>query len=311
MGFFYDPTTNTYPSLVLRYDGASWQIVPTPARGNDYLTDVTCIAVDDCWAVGYSYTGVAGGYHVTLIMRWDGTTWPIADSPNPLGNEATLAPPQLYGVTCTGASDCWAAGSTFVGTLVSGVNQNLLLHVDGAEWSLAEAPNARYDEVSPQHNLLRDISCRAPDDCRAWGSYYHAPFPLLDFCVAFSGIGVCNTLRVLDLMLHYDGQRWAVVTSQEEDGGGTRFLQGGSCEHISGCLAVGERRDPDQTAKKQTLIAQHSGDSWSLVASPGDESQSSRLYDVACAADVTDGSDCWAVGRNGKETLILRSRDGG
>jgi hypothetical protein len=57
----------------------------------------------DCWAVGESYNGSAV---LTVTERWDGTSWAIVTSPDPLGSGRSI----LYGVTCVSASDCWAVG---------------------------------------------------------------------------------------------------------------------------------------------------------------------------------------------------------
>ena len=109
---FYRTPDNKYKTLLEHWDGSSWSIFTAPGLSDtaNLLTDVTCVAGGECWAVGYS--GLE-----TLTARWDGTNWSITASPTPDGAAG------LLGITCRSASDCWAAG-------VSGttIGETLLLH---------------------------------------------------------------------------------------------------------------------------------------------------------------------------------------
>ena len=95
-----------FKTLVERWNGTSWSIVPSPNASSvqySFLTGVTCASASDCWAVGNYYTGAV---YQTLIAQWDGTSWAIVTSPN---NSAARTS-YLYGVICASASDCWAVG---------------------------------------------------------------------------------------------------------------------------------------------------------------------------------------------------------
>ena len=111
-------TSNINQTLIERWDGTAWAIVSSPNTNptqNNYLDGVTCVSASNCWAVGRYYTGnaVQSGVYQTLIERWDGTSWAIVTSPN---TSATLSN-FLYGVTCVSATDCWAVGYYYNGSV--------------------------------------------------------------------------------------------------------------------------------------------------------------------------------------------------
>lgn len=79
---------NTWFPLALRWNGASWQIQPTPvsAFGDGRLRSVFARAADDVWAVGTANdnTGViGGGYGRALAMHFDGNAWSVVSTPQP------------------------------------------------------------------------------------------------------------------------------------------------------------------------------------------------------------------------------------
>src|SRR5438132_7227001 len=109
-----------------------WSIVTSPnssATQTNYLNGVTCVAANDCWAVGYynDGSGVAGTGQ-TLIEHWNGTAWSISPSPNG-GTRGNL----LEGVTCTSAANCWAVGYYYN---ANNVAQTLVERWNGTVWSV-------------------------------------------------------------------------------------------------------------------------------------------------------------------------------
>ena len=104
---YYD-SGNNHQTLIDRWDGTSWAVVSSPntsATQSNYLKAVTCVSgAADCWAVGYF---INGNIDQTLIERWDGTSWAIVSSPNPLNSTQYNF---LQDVTCVSASNCWAVG---------------------------------------------------------------------------------------------------------------------------------------------------------------------------------------------------------
>jgi len=146
-------------TLALHWDGSSWEILSTPntspAQAN-LLNGVSCAAVDDCWAVGITTSGV----NQTLILHWDGAAWSLVGSPNSGPNNANV----LFNVDCLAPDDCWAAGYHKPQPWI----ENLMLHWDGLEWSIATVPNSAHGQT----NGLRGISCVPQQGCWAAGNYY-------------------------------------------------------------------------------------------------------------------------------------------
>src|SRR5205807_8807180 len=93
------------------------------------------------------------GIHHTLIEHWDGTAWSVVTS----ANTSLTQQNDLYSVTCTSSSNCWAVGNYYSAS----VSQTLIEHWDGASWSTASSPNT----ATTQHNFLNDVTCNSATDC--------------------------------------------------------------------------------------------------------------------------------------------------
>jgi Ca2+-binding RTX toxin-like protein len=138
-----DPRT-----LIERWNGTSWSIVPSPSPGtvNDQLLDVDAISAGDAWAVGFSGNS-------TLIERWNGTRWRIVpsptvpDGPNDLSSVAVVAP-----------DDAWAVGAS------AGGGRALIEHWDGTDWTVVPNP-------APRIASLSDVSALSADDVWAVGQH--------------------------------------------------------------------------------------------------------------------------------------------
>jgi Tfp pilus assembly protein PilX len=107
---------------------------------NNTLRAITCVAANDCWAVGSNGT----------IIRYNGT-WASAASPVGV---------TLRSITCITSSDCWAVGNA--GGAAS--RRPLTIHWNGAVWSVQ-------DNTALNINLtLRSVTCVTTADCWAVGS---------------------------------------------------------------------------------------------------------------------------------------------
>src|SRR5579884_872953 len=96
-------------TLTERWNGTSWQVVPSPNPGAGYnsLMAVARIPGGGLWAVGYMSNTTSGPpTDQTLIEHWDGKTWQVVASPNVGSNNN-----ELYGVVALSATDAWAVGS--------------------------------------------------------------------------------------------------------------------------------------------------------------------------------------------------------
>jgi hypothetical protein len=120
------PTCYWRCTFTLRWDGTSWEHVPSPTPGNrgDFLDEVEALSGDVAWAVG---TWIAPSFF-PLLLRWDGTDW-LNESPG-VGSTAMLAD-----VSATAPNDAWVVGSIIYPL------SSLILHFDGSQWIQVGSPN--------------------------------------------------------------------------------------------------------------------------------------------------------------------------
>jgi hypothetical protein len=111
--------------ISLHFDGTTWKAINPVSAQASLFNAVIALASNNVWAVGY-------GRQKTLIEQWNGSKWSVVSSPN--NNQLNNF---LNAITAVSANDLWAAGYSFQS---SGMNKPLLLHWDGAQWSLNAAP---------------------------------------------------------------------------------------------------------------------------------------------------------------------------
>jgi len=115
----YNNGTNTQ-TLIEHWDGTAWKRVASPSPGGvanlDELSDVAATSSTDASAVGDYYDGTT---FRTLIVRWNGSGWKRATSPN-VGSGANF----LFGVSATASTNVWGVGYYYDGT----ADQALALH---------------------------------------------------------------------------------------------------------------------------------------------------------------------------------------
>lgn len=154
----YSSDGNLAYTLVERWDGTAWSIVPSPNPGTDvFLDGVAATGPDDAWAVGY-YFDPATQINEALIERWDGTTWNIVAGPNPGELDNSLSE-----VAAVSANDAWAVGY-FTGG--GWTNQTFITHWDGTQWTQMPAPSGTMGAA------LYGIAAVSPDDVWAVGYHY-------------------------------------------------------------------------------------------------------------------------------------------
>jgi N-acetylneuraminic acid mutarotase len=154
----------TQTTVILRWTGTRWDLVPSPNVGtaDNVLTKVVAVAPADVWAVGYYRAGSAWR---TLIEHWDGSQWSIVPSPNVGAGDNVL-----NAVGAIGPGDLWAVGAYATGSRI----QPLTLHWDGTAWSAAPTPL-----VAGQYEYLYGVSGRGPADVWAVGYDVDGGQPLL------------------------------------------------------------------------------------------------------------------------------------
>jgi hypothetical protein len=235
----------------LRWNGSKWSKVSTPdpggTTGNDtsVLKSVRCTSASNCWAAG-TYSAASPGIFVNEALHWNGTGWSLITTPSP-GGTATGDFSHLAGLSCTSASNCWAAGSYgSEGTQFTALNQ--ILHWDGRQWSQVTTPNPDGTSAGAG-NLLAGVACTSAGNCWAVGDYGSIG----------GGAGT-----VLNEALRWNGTNWSLVTTPDPAGTGngeTNMLNGVRCASANSCWAVGTQI-PGQYDLNEAL--QWNGSNWSI-----------------------------------------------
>jgi hypothetical protein len=288
-------------TLIEKWDGASWRVVPSPAVdfSDESLTAVTATSATDAWAVGwqdpYGTTRVHG-----LFVRWNGQQWSVVQGPTGI----------FRGIHARTASDIWAVG-----------NDNYA-HFNGQTWSrlpspetgthpaavVTLAPNNAWavgGREDPRPGYRRDQPYLAHWNGTAWSSVV-VPGQLgrgslaSVSAVSPSDVWAVGSMDNAPIAIHYNGTSWqrVAIPAQSE----RSELSGVTALAPNDVWAVGNRNGvlPNGYAVLRTFTEHWNGVSWSIVSSPNDSDQDNFLS----AATASQGT-VWAVGGDGG-TLIER-----
>ena len=219
----------------------TWRVVKSPqASSYDHLNGIAALATNDVWVVGTT-SGTSIEQSKTLIEHWNGKTWNIVHSPNP-----GTASNGLTGITSVSANDIWAVGFTS-NSSDSNVYTSLLEHWNGTQWSVVANPT-----ITPgTGSQLLQLAAVSTND--VWAVGYSNP--------TTSG-AISSTL-----IEHWNGKAWSVIPNTLTSHSGRDILGGISARAANDVWAVGSTGD--EHAPKD-LIEHWNGQSWSLVAGPGD-----------------------------------------
>jgi hypothetical protein len=288
--------------LAERWNGTSWaiQATPNPSGAQDsFLSGVSCTSTTACIAVGYY---ASGSSEVTLAERWNGTSWAIQATPNPIGARASF----LSGVSCTSAArqrgqlahpSQGAAGRldrrarpgglgpagprqpalratacTAVGSYLSGRTWVLLAERwNGTSWAIQATPNP---SGAHKDSSLTGVSCTSTTACTAVGGYLNSGF------------------TYVTLAERWNGTSWAIQATPNPSGAyKDSSLTGMSCTSATACTAVGGYTNSGVTGV--TLAERWNGTSWAIQATPNPSGvKASSLIGVSC----TSATACTAVG---------------
>jgi hypothetical protein len=125
-------------TLIEHFDGTSWAVVPSPNVGpnsayqSNRLLGLTANSANDIWAFGSYFAADGSGHQMTLLLHWDGTSWTIASSPNPMkgGSPSNL----LWAGVVPSPGNVWILGSA--------QDETLAIHMTtGADSSLTSSLN--------------------------------------------------------------------------------------------------------------------------------------------------------------------------
>jgi hypothetical protein len=241
------------------WNGTSWSTQANPATGQ--LLDIDCSGLLACTAVGSVPTGTLGptGPNTrTLAERWDGTGWLVQSTPNPTGSDSS----ELSSVSCPLKRTCTAVGQSTTSGVRSPLAERWFGRVNS--WGQQAAPKPQGAESA----ALSGVSCPDGPACFAVGGSSTTP-------------GTLAERRV--------GSTWSVMpTPTPPPSGIPSQLYGVSCPGLLACHAVGFGFG----SPGSVFADRFDGTSWQLEVVPSDGSPSPRLFDVSCPTRFF----CMAVG---------------
>lgn len=132
VGGFVD-STNTGHVLIERWNGHTWQIIPSTAPAGSGLSGVAAISHNDVWAVGSIFDTTSNTSQVH-IEHWNGHTWQTIPGANPAGSTFVF----LNGVAPVSHNDVWAVGNAFS---TNGSCLNLIEQWNGHTWQIVPSAN--------------------------------------------------------------------------------------------------------------------------------------------------------------------------
>lgn len=185
VGYELDMSTSQYHSLVLHWNGSTWQQVESPAAtGLGQLMGVAASSANSVWAVGYVYNGNTLSY-APLLLHWNGTTW----------TRMTLGVPKfnmedLLGVAAASPSNAWAVGTgPCVGQSVNCPSHSLTFHWNGHAWSHVASPSTQSNRDT---NTLAGVAITGSAAIGVGSYFYAAP----------------GGAPVKALLLRWNGKQW-------------------------------------------------------------------------------------------------------
>ena len=119
--------------LAEQFNGTKWSVttLATPAGASGLaVRGLACTSTSNCYAVGA--TGTSTGGAVTLIERWNGTSWAVVPSPNAAGDNT------LNDISCTSTQSCMAVGRADTGVTTQAT---LAMRLAAGHWTITPTPS--------------------------------------------------------------------------------------------------------------------------------------------------------------------------
>jgi hypothetical protein len=138
---------NSYQTLIERWDGTQWSVVPSPSPGSyaNALGGMTAVSASDVWAVG-EYQNFQGNFVLrTLAEHWDGKNWKVVPTPD-VGSFGNI----LFDVSARAGTDVWAVGYYYS---TPELTRTLIERWDGKRWNVVPSRNP-----SKEFNQLGSIT---------------------------------------------------------------------------------------------------------------------------------------------------------
>lgn len=257
----YFVTDGARRTLIERWNGKAWSIVPSPnpTTNNTELDSVIAISDTNVWAVGDSTSDAQ--ILQTLVEHWNGSAWSIVPSPNPAGATTSL----LSGIAAISDNNIWAVGSA------SGKRNSstLIEHWNGSAWSIVNSP-----DTASSGNVLNALTAISASNIWAVG-------------MTFNEYG--SSARTL--IEHWNGSTWSIVSSPNPSGSVNNDLLAVTALSASDIWAVGQLDTGHRTY--YTLIEHWNGSAWSITSRLDTKSQPNFLQAVT---RVPATGNVWAAG---------------
>jgi hypothetical protein len=274
-------------TLVLHWNGTAWKKMrsPNPSSSSNHLEGVWASSASNAWAVG-EYRNNKTGETDTLVLHWNGTIWARRGSPDP--SPGAQDENFLKAVTGTSAANAWAVGYYYTSTNTS---RTLVLHWNGRRWAMVKRP-------TPSPSRTINMLCGVAAASRAWAvGQYASNTTAVDntlilgwngtgwsriqspdagsgatVLTAVSSASAHNAWAVGDrttngggtffdtVILHWNGQRWALLKRTPNPSQTTNVLSGVSATSARNAWAVGYY---GQSGVTDTLILHWNGTRWS------------------------------------------------
>jgi len=159
--------------LIEHWNGAAWQVIPSPGQGGERLHAVAAVSASDVWAVG-RVAQQNPTRNRTLVLHWNGSAWQNIPSPN-VGDLS-----ELLAVSAVAPNDVWAVGKS---SQTDGApSQRLVMHWDGTAWTVVSDP------LMTGNGVLQGVKALSSKDVWVVGVNNDAP-----------------------LVAHWDGAAWTEV----------------------------------------------------------------------------------------------------
>jgi len=184
------PTTGT---LVIHWNGSSWNIEDTPNQSNNRtnrITDMKGLNSNDIWAVGYSRR-ISENFQA-MVLHKTGSSWNVVPVPQP-GLENFLE-----SIDIISSNDIWVSGNYNDGITY----QPLFMHYNGSSWTVVASPGGGY---GLQHNSPNDIWSTGSEFVHYDGSIWSAVSAAIP---SGGGMGSSTRISSTDMWAvgnYYDG----------------------------------------------------------------------------------------------------------
>jgi hypothetical protein len=263
---------------------ADFEVTPVPFEASwtsAFLYDVSAVAPDDAWAVGfYGEPEPFGSNTYSLAVHWDGTGWTRVPTQNPSPCPSCTAV-TLHGVAAIASDDVWAGGERWGDA--GGLSAGAWIHVqhwDGSSWEEVPVPQPPGGAgINFSGTRIYEVIGFASDDVWFGGAW-----------------GEPNEIATVDwrpLAMHWDGSEMTIHDTPVVPNPSSSF---GYAVRSFSALGPDDiwaacRPNTAAMASVQNVVLHWDGTGWERVDVP-DSAVSHRVREVVALAP----DDVWLLG---------------